>query len=161
MGYCPVGFCPSGLLSQWAFVRSPALKPPLGEGEYPPLVLSPLSCLRHSMASSAGPLLNTQRRPCLPWRSTKEPSYQRDTSAKRLITTTTTTTTHRQQAKHSVKCMSHTTWHINPQIQFVDICWGHGISLTVFSHCGLDLRVKVEMLSDFSLQIMMQRSPLV
>ena len=23
MGYCPVGFCPSGLLSQWAFVRSP------------------------------------------------------------------------------------------------------------------------------------------
>ena len=27
MGYCPVGFCPSGLLSQWAFVRSPSLRP--------------------------------------------------------------------------------------------------------------------------------------
>ena len=25
MGYCPVGFCPSGLLSQWAFVRSSLL----------------------------------------------------------------------------------------------------------------------------------------
>ena len=30
--------------------------------------------------------------------------------------------------------------HINPQIQFVDICCGHGMSLTVFIHCDLDLR---------------------
>ena len=29
---------------------------------------------------------------------------------------------------------------INPQIQFVDICCGHGMSLTVFIHCDLDLR---------------------
>ena len=35
-------------------------------GIIPPLVLSPRSCLRHSMASSAGPLLNTPRRPCPP-----------------------------------------------------------------------------------------------
>ena len=34
--------------------------------------------------------------------------------------------THRQQAKHSVKSMSHITCH--------------GMSLTVFSHCDLDLR---------------------
>ena len=33
-------------------------------------------------------------------------------------------TTHRQQANHSVKSMSHIIWHINPQIQFVDIQLG-------------------------------------
>ena len=40
------------------------------------------------------------------------------------------------------KSMSHIICHINPQIQFVDICCGHGISLTVFIHCDLDLRSK-------------------
>ena len=25
----------------------------------------------------------------------------------------------------------------------MDICWGHGMSLTVFSHCDLDLRSQV------------------
>ena len=49
-------------------------------------------------------------------------------------------TTHRQQVKNSVKSMSHIIWHINTQIQFMDICWGHGMSFTVFSHCDLDLR---------------------
>ena len=52
-------------------------------------------------------------------------------------------TTHRQQAKRSVKSISHIIWYINPQILFVDICWGHGMSLTVFSHCDLDLRNQV------------------
>ena len=32
------------------------------------------------------------------------------------------------------KSMSHIIFHINPQIQFVDICCGHGMSLTVFIH---------------------------
>ena len=41
----------------------------------------------------------------------------------------TNKTTHRQQAKHIVKSMSHIIWHINPQIQFVDIC------LWNVSHC--------------------------
>ena len=51
-------------------------------------------------------------------------------------------TTHRQQVKHSVKSMSHIIWHIIPQIQFVDICWCHRMSLIVFSHCDLDLSWK-------------------
>ena len=38
------------------------------------------------------------------------------------------------------KSMSHIICHINPKIQFVDICCGHGMSLTVFIHCDLDLR---------------------
>ena len=38
------------------------------------------------------------------------------------------------------KSMSHIICHINPQIQFVDMCCGHWISLTVFIHCDLDLR---------------------
>ena len=38
------------------------------------------------------------------------------------------------------KSMSHIICHINPQIQFMDICCGHGMSLTVFIHCDLDLR---------------------
>ena len=37
----------------------------------------------------------------------------------------------------------HIIWHINPQIQCVAISWGHGMSLTVFSHCDLDLRSQV------------------
>ena len=37
--------------------------PPPDKRGSPPLVLSPLSCRRHSMISSAGPLLNTRRRP--------------------------------------------------------------------------------------------------
>ena len=38
------------------------------------------------------------------------------------------------------KSMSHIICQINPQIQFVDICWGHEMSLTVFIHSDLDLR---------------------
>ena len=38
------------------------------------------------------------------------------------------------------KSMSHIICNINPQIQFVDICCGHGMSLTVFIHCDFDLR---------------------
>ena len=38
------------------------------------------------------------------------------------------------------KRMSHILCHINPQIQFVDICCSHGMSLAVFIHCDLDLR---------------------
>ena len=38
------------------------------------------------------------------------------------------------------KSMSHIKCHINPQIQFVDKCCGHGMSPTVFIHCDLDLR---------------------
>ena len=38
------------------------------------------------------------------------------------------------------KSMSHILCHISPQIQFVDICCGHGMSLTVFIHCVLHLR---------------------
>ena len=37
------------------------------------------------------------------------------------------------------KSMSHIICHINTQIQFVDICCGHGMSLTVFINCDLDL----------------------
>ena len=37
------------------------------------------------------------------------------------------------------KSMSHLICHINPQIQFVDICCGHGMLLTVFINCDLDL----------------------
>ena len=32
------------------------------------------------------------------------------------------------------KSMSHIICHINPQILFVDICCGHGMSLTVIIH---------------------------
>ena len=32
------------------------------------------------------------------------------------------------------KSMSHIICHINPQIHFVDICCGHGMSLSVFIH---------------------------
>ena len=39
--------------------------------------------------------------------------------------------------------MSPTIWHITPKIQFVDIWWGHGMLLTVFSHRDLDLRSQV------------------
>ena len=45
-------------------IRGRPPKPPNERGINPPLVLTPNSCLRHSMASSAGPLLNTRRRPC-------------------------------------------------------------------------------------------------
>ena len=39
---------------------------PMTRGDNPPLILSPsLSCLRHSMVSSTGPLLNMRRQPCL------------------------------------------------------------------------------------------------
>ena len=38
------------------------------------------------------------------------------------------------------KSMAHIICHINPQIQFVDICCGHGMSLTVFINCDHDLR---------------------
>ena len=37
------------------------------------------------------------------------------------------------------KSMSHIVCHINPKIEFVDICCGHGMSLIVFIHCDLDL----------------------
>ena len=41
------------------------------------------------------------------------------------------------------KSMSHIICHIYPQIQFLDICCGHGMSLTVFIHCDLDLRSQI------------------
>ena len=51
--------------------------------------------------------------------------------------------------------MSHIICHINPQIQFVDICCGHGMSLTVFIHCDLDLR------SQFLKKCTQSRSPIL
>ena len=53
------------------------------------------------------------------------------------------------------KSMSHIICHINPQIQFVDICCGHGMSLTVFIHCDLDLR------SQFLKKCTRSRSPIL
>ena len=53
------------------------------------------------------------------------------------------------------KRMSHIICHINPQIQFVDICCGHGMSLTVFIHCDLDLR------SQFLKKCTHSRSPIL
>ena len=45
------------------FSRGRPPNPPYERGS-PPIVLSPLSCRRYSMISTAGPLLNTRRRPC-------------------------------------------------------------------------------------------------
>ena len=53
------------------------------------------------------------------------------------------------------KSMSHIICHINPQIQFVDIFSGHGMSLTVFIHCDLDLR------SQFLKKCTHSRSPIL
>ena len=53
------------------------------------------------------------------------------------------------------KNMSHIICHINPQIQFVDICCGHGMSLAVFTHCDLDLR------SQFLKKCTHRRSPIL
>ena len=53
------------------------------------------------------------------------------------------------------KSMSHIICHINPQIQFVDICCSHGMSLAVFIHCDLDLR------SQFLKKCTHSRSPIL
>ena len=53
------------------------------------------------------------------------------------------------------KRMSHIICHINPQIQFVDICCSHGMSLAVFTHCDLDLR------SQFLKKCTHSRSPIL
>ena len=54
------------------------------------------------------------------------------------------------------KSMSHIICHINPQIQFVDICCGHGMSLTFSStSCDLDLR------SQFLKKCTHSRSPIL
>ena len=53
------------------------------------------------------------------------------------------------------KSMSQIICHINPQIQYVNICCGHGMSLTVFIHCDLDLR------SQFLKKCTHSRSPIL
>ena len=53
------------------------------------------------------------------------------------------------------KSMPHIICQINPQIQFVDKCWGHGMSLTVFIYCDLDLR------SQFLKKCSHSRSPIL
>ena len=50
-------------IQKFSWGRAP--QNPLTRGELIlPLVLAPLSCLRHSMDSSAGPLFNARRQPC-------------------------------------------------------------------------------------------------
>ena len=52
--------------------------------------------------------------------------------------------------------MSHIICQIYPQILFVDICLGHGMSLTVFIHFDLDLRSQFLKLEDLKV---LRRSP--